>query len=192
MKYFVKVGERYNQLEVLATHQRVKGKKQFYNLCKCDCGKKCYRTSAELVRGVMKSCGHLYREQQKRGHLIHGGTSKTNGKMALAYLYGFWLRSRSHCHNPLDKLYPKWGGRGITLFEKWRESKGYAVFRDYIEENLGPRPSPSHRLERWDRAGGFEPGNLLWVTEEEAYALRKGLVAALLAAVFIFQFFLQT
>jgi hypothetical protein len=190
LKYFVKVGERYNRLVILATHQRVEGKRSFYNLCQCDCGNRCFRTSSELVREIMKSCGCAYREQQKRGNFVHGGTSRVNGKLSLAYLYGFWLRIRSRCHNPLDKAYPHWGGRGITLFEGWHAD--YSVFRDWVEEHLGPRPSLSHRLERWDRKGGFEPGNLLWVTEEEQYALRKGLVAALLAAGFIFQFFLQT
>jgi len=187
MKYFAKVGERYTRLVVLATHQRVEGEALFYNLCQCDCGNKCYRTSAQLVRGMMKSCGCLYRECQKRGNFIHGGTHRRkDGRVALTYLYAFWLRIRRHCCKPDDPGYPKWGGRGITLKKEWR--KDYRAFRDWVEKNLGPRPSLGYRLERWDREKGFEPGNLLWVTEEQQYALRMGLaVAAILAAAFIVQ-----
>ena len=184
MKYFVKVGERYHRLVVLATHQRVDNEHQFYNLCQCDCGKTVYRTSSQLVRRMMKSCGCLYWEMQKRGNYIHGGTARRkDGRVKLSYLYAFWLRTRRHCHKRDDPGYPKWGRLGITLAEEWR--KDYPAFRDWVEGNLGPRPSLGYRLERWDRKGGFEPGNLLWVTEEQQYALRMGLIAAVLVAIFI-------
>jgi hypothetical protein len=91
----------------------------------------------------------------------------------VAYLYGFWLRSRSRCYNSEDTDYPEYGRKGIALAKNWR--KDYPAFRDWIEENLGPRPSLGYRLERWDRKKSFEPGNLLWVTEAQAYLLRKGL-----------------
>src|ERR1700746_1076504 len=136
MKYFVKVGEKYARLTVLATHQRYGDKRQFYNLCQCACGNKTYRTSAELVRGIYKSCGCAHRERQKRGNFIHGGTTaRANGKVSLPYLYGFWWRPGSRCHTPEDPLYPKHGGRGIALAEHWRED--YPAFRDYVEEHLG-------------------------------------------------------
>src|ERR1700746_3510418 len=111
MKYFVKEGERYNRLVILATHQRVEGKRQFYNLCRCDCGNTAYRTSSQLVLGQMKSCGCGYRERLKRGNFIHGGTVRRNGEVSL-YLYGFWSRIRRLCHRPEDPDYPKFGGKG--------------------------------------------------------------------------------
>lgn len=176
MKYFVKEGERYHRQVVLATHQRIEGRRQFYNLCQCDCGNRCYRTSSQLVRGLLKSCGCAYRERQKRGNFIHGGTSRANGKVSLTYLYGFWLRTRSRCYRREDPDYPKFGKKGIRLIGEWRED--YPSFRDWVEEHLGPRPAPGWRLERWDRDKGFEPGNLLWVTEKQQYALREGFALA--------------
>jgi hypothetical protein len=173
MKYFVKVGERYFRLVVLATHQRVNGDRQFYNLCRCDCGNTAYRTSSQLGSGATKSCGCSYRERLKRGNLIHGGSVRPNGERTVVYLYGFWLRTRSRCHHAEDPDYPEFGRKGIALAEEWRED--YPAFRDWVEENLGPRPSPGYRLERWEREKGFLPGNLLWVTERQGYALRKGL-----------------
>ena len=170
MKYFVKLGEHYERLEVLATHQRVEGKRELYNLCRCACGNKCHRTSRALVRKLTTSCGCARRERQKRGNFIHGGSGA-------AYLYQFWLRTRSRCHNPADEDYPLYGGKGIALAEQWRKRRGYSAFRDWVETNLGPHPAPGYRLERWQREKGFEPGNLLWVTGGQAYALRNGLVA---------------
>jgi hypothetical protein len=164
MKYFVKEGERYSRLVVLATHQRVEGKAQRYNLCLCDCGKKCYRTSCQLVRGLMKSCGCGRRERLLRGNVIHGGTvPRSNG---LSYLYSFWLRARSRCHNPGDPRYSRWGEKGIFLFWEWRED--YPAFRDWIEKNLGARPTSGYRLGRQNPWKGFEPGNLFWLEERES------------------------
>jgi hypothetical protein len=172
MKYFVKEGERYSRLVVLATHQRVARKHQLYNLCLCDCGRRTYRTSRQLVLGLLKSCGCGYRERLVKGNLIHGGSARHNGKAGISYLYGYWLRTRSRCHNPEDPRYPQWGAAGIGLAEEWRED--YPAFRDWVETNLGPRPSLGYRLERWDREKNFEPGNLLWMTEKQQYALRNG------------------
>jgi hypothetical protein len=167
MKYFVKAGERYSRLVVLAIRVPVKGKKQLYNLCLCDCGKKAFRTSTQLVKGLMKSCGCGHREHLERGNLIHGGS--VSGENGFDYLYGFWLRIRSRCHNPKDNRYPLYGGKGIALAREWREA--YPAFRDWIEKNLGPRPSLGYRIERWDAKKGFGPGNLLWTTERTP---RKG------------------
>src|ERR1700761_5459241 len=115
MKYFVKEGEHYSRLVVLATQQRLKGKRQLYNLCLCECGRKCYRTSTQLVRGLLKSCGCGYRERLKRGNLIHGGSVPGKNESGAAYLYGFWLRIRSRCHDPENPRYPQFGKKGIFL-----------------------------------------------------------------------------
>jgi hypothetical protein len=169
MKYFVKEGERYSRLVVIATQIRLKGKLPLYNLCQCDCGKKAYRTSRQLVLGLLKSCGCGRRERLRRGNLIHGGTVPGKNETGFAYLYGFWLRTRSRCHNPKDTRYPQWGKRGIALYPEWRED--YPAFRDYVEKTLGTRPSLGYRLGRWDEKKDFEPGNLLWTTERTP---RKG------------------
>ena len=171
MKYFVKEGERYSRLTVLATHQRIEGKRQFYNLCLCECGKKTYRTSTQLVLGLLKSCGCGHRERLKRGNLIHGGTVPRKEEVGSAYLYSFWLRIRSRCHNPRDIRFRLWGERGIFLAPEWRED--YLAFRDWVKENLGPRPSSGYRLERWQDEKGFEPGNLFWLTERDLHVLRR-------------------
>jgi hypothetical protein len=43
----------------------------------------------------------------------------------------------------------------------------YPAFRDYIHENLGPKPTPRHSIDRIENHEGYEPGNLKWSTPPE-------------------------
>ena len=73
------------------------------------------------------------------------------------YYRGCLGHIHAKCDNPNDPAYHRYGGRGITYsFVKVKE------FRSYILENLGPRPSPQHSLDRIDNDGNYEPGNLRW------------------------------
>jgi hypothetical protein len=65
------------------------------------------------------------------------------------------------CHTPTDKGYPNYGGRGITVCERWRND--FAAF--YAD--IGQRPSRAHSLERVDNNRGYEPGNVVWATQIE-------------------------
>lgn len=56
---------------------------------------------------------------------------------------------------------------GNKTCERWRDS--YAAFL----ADVGPRPSPKHKLERLDKAGNFEPGNCQWTTTRDASASKR-------------------
>jgi hypothetical protein len=75
--------------------------------------------------------------------------------------YNAWVSARYRC--TIDK-HPQWsnyGGRGIDMCQRWRES--FAAFLS----DMGPRPSPVHQLDRIDNDGHYEPGNCRWVTRQE-------------------------
>ena len=78
--------------------------------------------------------------------------------------YGVWSAMRRRCYSPGDKDYPRYGGRGIGICERWRTlPSGFPNFT----EDMGPRPSPLHTLDRINNDGNYEPGNCRWATHSE-------------------------
>lgn len=65
---------------------------------------------------------------------------------------------RLRCLDPKHKAYPNYGGRGITVCDRWKEDF-LAFYSD-----MGPKPSPDHELDREDNDKGYELGNCRWVT----------------------------
>ena len=76
------------------------------------------------------------------------------------YLYETWRGMRRRCYSPTNTNYPYYGGRGITVCERWRNS-----FPNFIED-MGDRP-PGHTLDRKDNDGNYEPSNCRWRTVAE-------------------------
>lgn len=68
---------------------------------------------------------------------------------------------RARCTNPKERVYEYYGGRGISVCDRWLNS-----FENFFED-MGPRPSKKHSLERMDVNGNYEPGNCKWATRTE-------------------------
>lgn len=80
-------------------------------------------------------------------------------------LYAIWAGMVKRCTRPAAANYPHYGGRGISIFPPWRESLDRFA-SDLIAE-IGPRPSPSHSLDRKDNDKDYAPGNVRWATQSE-------------------------
>jgi hypothetical protein len=74
--------------------------------------------------------------------------------------YRHWINMKSRCDNPRTPGFD-YGGRGIKVCARWRDS-----FQNFFAD-LGPRPSPSHSVDRIDSNGNYEPSNCRWATPKE-------------------------
>lgn len=75
-------------------------------------------------------------------------------------LYGRWKAMRWRCMSPRCPDYPNYGGRGIRLCDRWME------FWNFVED-MGQSFSPGMTIERVDVNGDYEPGNCIWISNEE-------------------------
>jgi hypothetical protein len=75
--------------------------------------------------------------------------------------YNSWKSMRSRCYNRSNASYRYYGAKGISVCERWRDS--FAAFL----EDMGPKPTREHQIEREKNEIGYEPSNCRWATPLE-------------------------
>jgi hypothetical protein len=122
--------------------------------CLCECGSTVVARSNNLTTGNTNSCGCVHREELTRRNTTHGRNRSPE--------HTAWLRLLGRCFNPNNKCYNRYGGRGITVCDRWRSS-----FANFLSD-MGPKPA-GHRIsvERLNNDGNYEPGNCVWATQAQ-------------------------
>lgn len=162
-------GNRYERLVVLERGPADNSGEACW-LCQCDCGETTVTRGSALRTGHTRSCGCLHKEMLENGLVVRHGMNRRAGKHPV---YKLWENIKSRCYNPNAKGYKDYGGRGIMVYEPWRNDP--QAFVEWIEVNLGPRPE-GYSLDRIDNNGDYVPGNLRWADRKTQVSNRREVV----------------
>lgn len=146
------VGKHFGRWRVADSVERKNKRGEIFWLCECACGTIRRVRDNELKNGNSPSCGCLSRERLPQLNTKHG--------MARSPEYTTWQAMRYRCENPNHTSYHLYGGRGITVCERWQDFANFYA-------DMGPKPSPRHSIDRRDGNGHYTPENCHWATYKQ-------------------------
>ena len=152
------VGARFADLVVIEQGPSGSSGTRWY--CQCDCGGVKLVSACNLKSGQVRSCGckrdtktgvkAMQEQNTRHGHNLRSVRTRT---------YSSWANMKARCLNPNATGYHYYGGRGITVCDRWLD------FENFLED-MGDRP-PGRTLDRVDNDLGYSKANCKWSTPSE-------------------------
>ncbi len=156
------IGKVFNRLTVLKFDKIIKQGRasHVYWICKCVCGTLVSISREHLISGNTRSCGCLASEfiiKQNKNRKTHGMTNTR--------FFRIWVYMKKRCLNPGDSNYSAYGGRGITVCDRWLKFKNFMedMYESYLK-HIKEFGEKNTSLDRIDVNGNYEPSNCEWTT----------------------------
>lgn len=138
------IGETYGHFTVVSYAEKRHNKDNYWYI-RCSCGEVKKIRQDLLLKGDLPRCGCREKVRAPKRYSAHP-------------LLRIWLGMKSRCYDAGNKRYRNYGGRGITVCDRWLDS-----FDSFVED-MGERPS-GYTLDRINNDGNYEPSNCRWVTK---------------------------
>lgn len=138
--------------------------------CECECGG-VFVAQASNLASLTARCADCIANNRREQFLTIQSRSgnKTHG-LTRTPEHGVWTAMLRRCRNLNCAEYASYGGRGITICERWLQ------FANFMSD-MGPRPTSRHTIERVDNSRGYDPDNCVWATFiEQARNRRNNLI----------------
>lgn len=155
-RYASHVGQTVGSLTFNGIAQRRGDSGRVFGEFRCACGRVVFLPAGRTLRAKTRT--HCGCKTDHGAHRRHGMRNSPE--------YSSWSAMKARCLDPDNKDYPRWGGRGITIFASWIAS--FEAFYSY----MGDRPAGTS-LDRIDNAKGYVPGNVRWATTQEQQCNRR-------------------